>query len=243
MSWTHAGAALVHMFRGDWEAAYDETDAAIAVGRERSDATIVSFNLFVRSFAQLEQRDFSGGIKSAEASLETAPTIYFRSFPQLLLARATFHRGEPRRAIQIQSAVLDFLESSRHILGWLLFSPGLIEQQIASGALDDARARLERLEEAATRGRALWVLGVFRRLRAELGDLSRFDLRRGLAELRAIGAQNELALSLKTLAELEDQAGDVAAAAAARLEATAIFDRLGTLVEVPGLALPGSPIA
>ena len=75
------------------------------------------------------------------------------------------------------------------------------------------------------------------RLRAELGQLPADKLRGGLPELRKIGAENELARSLVTLAHLEAQAGHNDAALAANEEANSIFERLGTVVEQASLVL------
>jgi hypothetical protein len=58
-----------------------------------------------------------------------------------------------------------------------------------------------------------------------------------LDDLRRIGAENEVARSLVTLARLEAQAGHSDAALAANEEAHAIFQRLGTIVEQPSLVL------
>jgi hypothetical protein len=129
------------------------------------------------------------------------------------------------------------LERVRHLLGWLYFSPGLVEDLIAAGARDDAIALLDRIEDAAMRGPAPLFAGKCRRLRAELGQLPAAELRAGLDDLRRIGAENEVARSLVTLAHLEAQAGHRDAALAAKDEAHSISERLGTVVEQPSLVL------
>jgi class 3 adenylate cyclase len=230
-SWVYAGAALVHTACGRWADALAEADAGIAVGQERSDATIVSFNYTIKSYAQLEQRDWTGALASAQAALEAAPTIYFRGFPQLFIARAMCRMGERERGVEIQTAILSFLETSHHLLSWVLFSPGLIEELIILGARDDARRLVERVQAAASRGSVPLIQGTCRRFRAELGLLDAVELRQGLFELRKIGADNELALSLTTLARIEQRSGNHAAAESAAKEALAIFERLQTFEE------------
>jgi class 3 adenylate cyclase/tetratricopeptide (TPR) repeat protein len=236
-NFSHAGAALVHIDQGQWPAALAETDAGIAIGRERSDTTVVSFLLFIRSVVQLERGDPPGALESAQSSLAIAPTEYFRGFAQLMIARALGHMGQLEHSLRIQSALSSFFESYRHLFVWLFFAPGLIEDQIAAGGRDEARALLDRVEEAANRGPAPLYAGKCRRLRAELGQLPADKLREGLPELRRIGAENELARSLVTLARLEAQAGHSDAALAAKQEAHAIFERLGTIVEQPSMVL------
>jgi class 3 adenylate cyclase/tetratricopeptide (TPR) repeat protein len=234
---SHGGAALLQEARGHWAAALTESDAGIAIGRERSDTTIISFNYFVKSHVQAEQGDWAGALESGQASLVAAPTDYFRGFAQLTIARALCHTGQPEKGLPIQIGLVAMVERVRHMLGWLYFSPGLVEDLIAAGALDDAMALLDRIEDAAMRGPAPLFVGKCRRLRAELGQLPGEKLREGLPELRRIGAENELARSLATLARLEAQAGHSDAALAAEEEAHAIFQRLGTIVEQPSLVL------
>jgi hypothetical protein len=227
----------LHGARGHWTAALSEADAGITIGRERSDTTIISFNCFIKSHIQSEQGDWAGALESGQASMAAAPTDYFRAFAQLVIARALCHTGQPEQGLQIQAGIVAMLERLRHLLGWLYFSPGLIEDLIANGARDDAIALLERVEDAAIRGPAPFFAGKCRRLRAELGQFPAVKLREGLTELRRIGAENELARSLVTLARLEAQAGHSDAALAAKEAAHAIFERLGTIVEQPSLVL------
>jgi len=228
-NFSHAAAALVHTAQGQWDAALGETEAGIAIGRERSDATIVSFLSMVRSDSQMERGDWVGGMESAQASLAAAPTEYFRGFAQLVLARALFHLGQPQQGLQIQGAIVGFLETYRHVFGWLYFAPALIEEQIAAGAHDDATSLLDRVQDYAKRCPAPRIYGKCCRLRAELGQLPIQRLRESLAELRRIRSENELALSLATLGRLERQAGNIDAAWEATQEALAIFERLDTL--------------
>jgi tetratricopeptide (TPR) repeat protein len=234
---THGGACLLHGARGHWTTALSEADAGITIGRERSDTTIISFNYFIKSHIQSEQGDWAGALESGQASMAVAPTDYFRGFAQLAIARALCHTGQPEQGLHIQAGIVAMLERVRHMLGWIYFSPGLIEDLIAAGARDDAIALLDRVEDAALRGPAPLFAGKCRRIRAELGQLPAAKLRDGLGELRRIGAENELARSLVTLAHLEAQAGHNDAALAANEEAHSIFERLGTVVEQASLVL------
>jgi class 3 adenylate cyclase/tetratricopeptide (TPR) repeat protein len=166
---SHGGACLLHVARGDWTAALAEADAGIAIGRERSDITIISFNYWMKSHVQAEQGDWAGALESGQASLEASPTDYFRGFAQLMIARALCHTGQSEQGLPIQVGLIAMLERVRHLLGWLYFSPGLVEDLIAAGARDDAIALLDRIEDAAMRGPAPLFAGKCRRLRAELG--------------------------------------------------------------------------
>ena len=230
-NWTHAGAALVHAARGHWARAMAEADAGIAIGRQRSDAAIISFDFMTKSHCQSEQGDWAGALESARASLAAAPTPYFRGFGQLAMGRALCHLGQPEQGLQIQRAIISFLEEYRHLLGWIYFAPGLIEALIEADLRDEATALLDSVEDAAIRGPAPLFAGKCRRFRAELGQLPAGKLREGLSELRRIGADNELARSQATIARLEQQSGNAEAAKATMEEALAIFERLGTLEE------------
>ncbi len=237
VNFSHGSACLLHSARGHWTTALSEADAGIAIGRERSDTTIVSFNFFFKSYAQAEQGDWAGALESGQASMAAAPTDYFRGFAQLVIGRALCHTGQPEKGLQIQAGIIAMLESVRHLMGWIYFSPGLVEDLIAAGARDDAMVLLARIEDAAMHGPAPLFAGKCRRLRAELGQLPTEKLREGLPELPGIGAENELARSLATLARLEAQTGNSDAALAAEEEAQAIFQRLGTIVEQPSAVL------
>ena len=150
----HGGACLLHGARGHWTEALSEADGGIRIGRERSDTTIISFNYFIKGHIQSEQGDWAGALESGHASLAAAPTDYFRGFAQLVIGRALCHTGQPEQGLQIQAGIVAMLERLRHLLGWIYFSPGLIEDLIAAGARDDAIALLDRLEDAAIRGPA-----------------------------------------------------------------------------------------
>ena len=120
----------------------------------------------LKSYVQAEQGDWAGALESGQASMAAAPTDYFRGFAQLVIARALCHTGQPEQGLQIQVGLIDMLERVRHVLGWIYFSPGLIEDLIAAGARDDAIALLERLEDAAMRGPAPLFAGTKRRRRS-----------------------------------------------------------------------------
>jgi class 3 adenylate cyclase/tetratricopeptide (TPR) repeat protein len=230
-NWTHAGAALVHAARGHWARAMAEADAGIAIGRQRSDAAIISFDFMIKSHCQSERGDWAGALESAQASLAAAPTLYFRGFGQVVMGRALCHLGQQEQGLQIQRAIISFLEEYRHLLGWTYFAPGLIEALIEADSRDEATTLLDSVEDAVIRGPAPLFAGKCRRFRAELGQLPADKLREGFSELRRIRADNELARSLATLARLEQQSGNAEAAKAAMEEALAIFERLGTLEE------------
>ena len=235
-SFTRCAALLADAWEGRFEAAAYEAGEATRVGTARSDPAIISFNRGFLAYAYLQQRDWARALDEAQVSIEVAPTVYFRVFPQTFLAAALCQMGDAEQGFAILDAIEPLVRSSEHWAAWMVVAVTRAEASLLSGDIDRAAAALPELAERAKRSRgAIWIAQT-QRLLAEcallndVGDAAS-PVARAIEISRATGMENELALALAVDGRRLRKLGDAASARARFEEALTIFDRLGTLVE------------
>ncbi len=85
--YAHAASVLAYTYAGQWEHALRQADTAIAEGRSRADAAIVSFSAAFASAALLEQRDWNRAVEYAQLALREAPHRLLRGNPAAVPGR------------------------------------------------------------------------------------------------------------------------------------------------------------
>jgi len=233
----HAGAALTHMMAGRWEAALHEVDEAVATGRERSDAGMVSFCNAIGAQVCLEKRDWTTAIEYGNAAKETAPTVYFRGFAFGFTAPALCHTGAVDEGVSILEQIVPMAKAAHHVMAWSFLAPRLADAYMTAGDYAQAHQTLLEIHGAVAKSGANFFLGASGRRLGEValaqGDAEEAvrRLEAAIETLRASGSENELGLALGALARAKRRTGKDVEATAIAEEAFAILERLGTLEE------------
>jgi tetratricopeptide (TPR) repeat protein len=235
--YARAGAALTHMMAGRWEAALHEVDEAVATGKERSAAGMVSFCNAIGAQVCVEKRDWTTAIDYGNAAKETAPTVYFRGFALGFTAPALCHTGAVDEGLSILEQIVPMAKAARHEMAWTFLALRLADAYVTAGDYARAHQTLLEIHGAATRSGANFFLGSSGRRLGEAA-LAQGDpedaLRRleaAIETLRASRSENELGLALGAVGRAKRLMGDDTDATASTQEALAILDRLGTLEE------------
>ena len=230
------GASRACICLGRWDQAVEEAQNALKVAEESSDNSLVVFAAWTLSMAYISRGELGRGIEYGQLALEKAVTPADKTWAQRGLAWALCRAGEAKRGIELLTAALAIVGTSRHM-------PTEIATKCILGAGywlaeedDKARETLEEALEIADRCGARYYLGWAQRLLGEIAlkanaakAMSHFE--KSIAVLQNINAENELALAYAGYGRLHKQQGRIAQAQENLMKALEIFERLGTLLE------------
>jgi len=236
-SFACAAAIMGCSWTGRWSDAVREGMKAVSEARAREDRAIVSFSTSWIAYAYLLQGDWESARDHSLIALEQAPTVYFRGFPQAMLARALCALGKAGEGVAILSQVEPLVRASGHRPAWALIAGLLGEAYLAVGDVQSARATFEAVNSAACAGpmsfmrvRSSRLLGQIALEDGQLGDARRW-LADAMHEGRRSGALNEIALTLAAQGRLARINGNSAGARAQLEEARLMLHSLATLDE------------
>jgi tetratricopeptide (TPR) repeat protein len=225
---------------GRWDDAVEEAQKALHVAEEFADESLISFAAWCLSMAYTAKGDLAQAVASAELAVQKAPTPGDKVWAEGILAWAWCRAGEPRRGVELLAPAVAMLRASRFIWseGLALF---LGEGYWHAREYEQATRTLEELLVTAERCGMRFQLGGAHRLLGEIAlvtnpgqrtePLAARHFEQSLAILRAIGAENELALAYAGYGRFYQQQGSIAQAREYFIRALAIFERLGTLGE------------
>ena len=244
-------ASSAYTALGHWDHAVEDGHKALRAGEEFSDPSVISFAAWILSWAYTARGDLVRALEYAELGVRNALTPADKMWVQSLLGWAWSRAGEPRKGVELLAEALAInrsghpadkvLAQSAHVPAELFQMLCLGEGYWLAGEYDHTRQTLEDLLELAERCGAKFYLGAARRLLGELAlttnptqveaPLAAPHFEQSIAILRAINAENELALAYAGYGRLHQQQGHIEPAREYLTRALAIFERLGTLGE------------
>lgn len=208
-SFACAAATLACTWCGRWSDAIDEGATAVRHGRARGDRAIVSFNTSWMAHAYLLRCDWAKARDHALVALDEAPTIYFRGFPQAMLARAMCGLGKASEGLATLKEIEPLVRASGHSSAWALMAGFLGEAHLEVGDAASARATLESVNAVCRAGPMSFMRARSSRLLGQIAlDERRYDDARrwlgdALGEARRSGALDEVALAAAVQGRLE----------------------------------------
>jgi tetratricopeptide (TPR) repeat protein len=229
-------ASRAYGYLGRWEEAVKEGQKALSVAEEFSDNSLISWSAWNLSIAYTGRRDLARAIEYGELAVEKAPTPADKAWAQRTLARAWCQAGEPKRGIELLTAVLPIIRAGGYTAAEIPLACYLGEGYWLAGEDDKARQTLERGLEIADSCGAKYYLGFAHRLLGEsmlktnpAQAAAHFE--KSIAIFRELKAENELAMAYAGYGQLHKKQGQVAQAREYLTKALKIFERLGTLIE------------
>ena len=229
-----ASRACSHL--GRWDEAVEEAQKALSVAEESSDNSLISFAAWLISLAYTYRGDLGGAVEYGELAVQKALTPYDRTLGQRGLAWAWCRAGEPKKGIELLTALLQVFRAGRWMPSEIPHTCNLGEGYWLAGEDDKAKETLEGFLEIAERCGATYYLGWAHRLLGEIAlktnpTQAAPHFEKSIAILREIKAENELALAYAGYGRLHRQKGQIAQAREYLTKALEIFERLGTLIE------------
>ena len=239
-AWAFMAASLACAWLGRWVDAVQEGHQALRVGEEFSDHSEISHAAWTLSMAYTAKGDLVRGVEYGELAVQKAPTPADTVWAQGFLAWAWCRAGEPRRGVEVLSQAVSIQRAARFI--WSeVYALFLGEGYWLAGEYDRAKQTLEELLDTAERCGMKFVIGSAHRLLGEIAlttnptqaeaPLAAPHFETSIAVLRAINAENELALAYAGYGRLYQQQGNISQAREYLTRALEIFERLGTLLE------------
>ena len=216
--------AEIKQLQGDWAGAIEEAKRAA----DRLPTAVETGVAGAAYYQEAEVHRLRGEFAAAEESYRQAGELAGETQPGLALLRLA--QGEVNVAAK---AIRRALSVADDPLDRMRYLPAAVEILIAAGAMEEARAAHDEIEQIAEANGTPVLLAIAARTRAEM-LLAEGDLRAACAALRSavaawqpLGARHAVALLRSRLARAYDELGD---AEGARLElgaAKRIFDELG----------------
>jgi class 3 adenylate cyclase/tetratricopeptide (TPR) repeat protein len=229
------GASLAYAWLGRWDKAVEESQQALRKGEEFTDESVIAFAIYMLSLAYTARGDWARAVAYGELGVQKAPTPADKAWAQGYLGWALCRAGEPHRGMPLLQQSVAAQRQARFI--WSeVYALFLGEGYWLAGEYDQARQTLTELLDISQRCGMQFLLGSAHRLLGEVAlctDPSQAapHFETSIATLRAIKAENELALAYAGYGRLHAQQGHSAQARDYLTQALTIFERLGTLGE------------
>jgi len=229
-----ASRACSHL--GRWDEAVEEAQKALSFAEESSHNSLISHAACFISLAYTYRGDLGRAVEYGELAVQKAPTLYDRAMGQRGLAWAWCRAGEPKKGIELLTALLPIIRAGRFMPSEIPITCKLGEGYWLAGEDDKARQTLEGFLEIGERCGARYYLGWAHRLLGEIAlktnpAQAAPHFEKSIAILREIKAENELALVYAGYGRFHKQQGQIAQAREYLMKALEIFERLGTLIE------------
>jgi class 3 adenylate cyclase/tetratricopeptide (TPR) repeat protein len=252
-AWGLAAVSAAYTGLGRWEKAVEEAQKALRVGEEFSDGTAMSFAAWGISMAYLHQGDLVRAVEYGELAVQQARTLADKVWAQCVLAGARCRAGELHQGLETLAANVPMSRAAR-IVEAEVINKFLGEGYWLAGEYAQATQALQELREIAERCGMRYLLGFTHRLLGEIAlhtnptqveaPLAAPHFEQSIALLRAIHAENELALAYAGYGKLQKQQRHITQARDYLTRALETFERLGTLGEPDKVrqalaALPG----
>jgi tetratricopeptide (TPR) repeat protein len=235
-----AAASWAHSLRGEWERAVAEGEAELSLGEQFSDNSVISFAAWHLAIAYLFKGDQGRGLEYAELAVDNAPTPADTLWAQCILAWAWCRSGQAHRSLEVLAQGVSIMQG-HFVAVESAFKLFLGEAYWRAGQHSEARRALQGVLELEGRGGMRFNTGSAHRLLGEVAlsvnptqvekPLAAPHFENGIAVLREIKAENELALAYAGYGRLYQQLGRTEEAREYLTRALDDFERLGTLIE------------
>jgi class 3 adenylate cyclase len=240
-AWSLAAASWAAAFRGQWNDAIRDGEEALRTGEQFSDGSVVSFSALTLSIVYNYQGDPARALRYAEMAVRRAPTPADKMWSETFRAWTWCRAGDARRGVEILAGQIPRYRAARFMPSVLFTQYLLGEGYWRAGDLDRARQALTECLELGERCGSRFVTASAHRFLAEValaGAPAADPLRRAashfeqsIAQLRDLGAENELALAYAGYGRWHHREGRAAEARDYLGRALAILDRLNTRIE------------
>jgi len=229
-----ASRACSHL--GRWDEAVEEAQKALSVAEEFSDNSLISHAAWTLSMAYTWRGDLRQGIEYGELAVQKAPTPLDKALAQRGLGWAWCRAGEPKRGIELLTALLPIIRAGRYMPSEIPHTCNLGEGYWLAGENNKAKQMLEEGVKITERCGARYYLGWAQRLLGEIAlkanpSQAAHHFEKSIAVFQEIKAENELAMAYAGYGRYHKKEGRIAQAQEYLTKALEIFERLGTLIE------------
>jgi tetratricopeptide (TPR) repeat protein len=240
-SWSLANGSWSCSCLGRLDEAIAQAHEEIRVAEQYNDSSLISFAYWIATIAYTYRGDFDTAIRHGEIALEKAPTPADKVWAQSLLAFALCRSGQAANAIDLLKPIASVYEAAEFTAGRVFTSAWLGEAYLRTGDPDNAEVTLQHGLELARQAGMKFFAGMICRLLGEVALQRSSDqlglstaapwFEAGIATLRDIKAEGELAYAYVGYGRLHKHQGRSAEACGYFTRAVAIFERRGTLGE------------
>jgi tetratricopeptide (TPR) repeat protein len=234
--WELTAISWAYAFLGRWEEAVREGHKALRMGEEYADSSVISFAAMILTVVYTLKNDLGQALEHGELAVQRAPTPGDKAWSQGYLAWVWCRRGELRRGVETLAQAVSMFRAVGFAWNELFFALSLGEGYWRAGEYAKATQTLEELLDGAEHCGMQFLVGSAHRLLGEIAlhtDPAQAapHFAQSIATLRAIHAENELALTYAGYGRWHAQHGNMAQARDYLTRALEIFERLGTLGE------------
>ncbi len=229
---SHWMMGLVYTMLGEFDTALDAAAMGQAAAESLGDPRLMSNVAWARSWVYTARGEFAAAVLAAERALELAPDEVSRAFGRAWLGIAHVERGDYATALPLLDAATHTVAGMKFVQleAWFTIFGGLA--RLGLGDVEAAGPAAARGLEVAT-GARFWpaisaayrLLAGIARVRGDL-DGATAHLEESLLLIRLGEARFEEARALLALAEVAQQRGDHATAAARAETARGIFEEV-----------------
>jgi tetratricopeptide (TPR) repeat protein len=234
--WALTAASWAYTCLGRWEEAVREGQKALRVGEEYADSSVISYAGWVLSIAYSSKNDLEQALEHAELAVQKALTPAEKAWVQAGLAWVWCRTGEPHRGMETLAQIVLMQHAVGFVFTEVLFALWLGEGYWRAEEYAKATQTLRELLDVAERCGMQFLVGSAHRLLGEVAlhtapAQAAPHFEQSITTLRAIRAENELALAYAGYGRWHAQQGGSAQAREYLTNALEIFERLGTLSE------------
>jgi class 3 adenylate cyclase/tetratricopeptide (TPR) repeat protein len=240
-AYAQGGASLASAYLGRWQQAVDAGEEELSAATRFSDDSLVSFASWNIAVAYTLQGDSRRALEHAQLAVRKAPTLADRAWSQAWAAWCECRAGQARKGVDVLAALLPAYRAARFLGPLATVMLFLGEGYLLAADHQQAQEILTELIQLAERSQMKFHLGSAYRLLGEIAlrhhsvsvgtSIAVPHFEKSIAILRAIGAENELALAYAGYGRLYKQQRRHAEASDYLSRALEIFERLGTLSE------------
>jgi tetratricopeptide (TPR) repeat protein len=206
------------------------------LAQEDTDRSLLAFANFVLSSAYTWKGLPDRAIRYGQTGVQKAPTPSEKTWAQTVLSWAWCRAGDPKKGVEDLAALLPISRAGHFVPSEIIHTVKLGEGYWLLGEFDKAKEILEQGLDLAERCGMKFYLGWAHRILGEIALKTNLanaaaHFEKGIALLKEIKAENELALVYADYGRFHKQQGNIAKAREYLIKALEIFERLGTLME------------
>jgi len=221
---------------GRWDEALELAHKITRIGQGRSDNSLICWGTCAESATYLCKGDLARATKSGELAVQEALTPLEMTFTQVFFEWTRCRAGDPSRAIETMSGLLQMARTARQDAPALIIAAVLSEAYLVAQRYSEARQSADEYMRLAERFGTKWLFAFYHRLLGEIslktrpqGAKPHFD--KAISVFQETKAEPELALAYSGVVRLHKLQGRPEEAREYLTKALEIFERLGTLIE------------
>jgi class 3 adenylate cyclase/tetratricopeptide (TPR) repeat protein len=221
---------------GEWDAGLNYCRRALAHGVTLDDLRLKAVSWLRTGIAYIARGDLDSGIQCCDKVFAMAISPFDAAFAKAIRGYAQIKAGQVDPGIAKINEAFAWFENSHLRYTHLYISFFLAEGHLRRGDRSKATLLVENVLNTSREmgylhfeGRASWLLGEC--LAVDAPTAAEGHAERAIRILECVGARNDLAKAMVTLAAIRQKIGDAKTARQLLEQARAIFKRLGTLSE------------